>query len=319
MSTAAGKPKKDRHIRKREHDAQDWQSDHEHDQEIPSRKRPRGDDNDNYEGDGGSNSHTIVVETPESEAARRERERLADIEDRDAFAERVRNRDRERTKKIVDDRTSKMSGDLAEAALRRQLADDPEARGRALPSLRQHSRQDYLTKRELQQIELLRKEIADDAALFRGMKISKREHRELERKKELLKLVEERMRINDRLEGYQLPEDYITEQGKIDKKKKERVLYQRYDDAKPKDDQFITDIDQWEASQAQHSSFRTGATDRQEAVTDDYEFVFDESQTIQFVMDTTLGEGTQLTPAEKLLQSQIEEAEKRGKSAFTHI
>ena len=30
-----------------------------------------------------------------------------------------------------------------------------------MPSLREHSRQEYLTKRELQQIELLRKEIAE--------------------------------------------------------------------------------------------------------------------------------------------------------------
>jgi hypothetical protein len=40
------------------------------------------------------------------------------------------------------------------------LADDSKARGVTLPSLRQHSRQENLTKWEIQQIELLRKEIA---------------------------------------------------------------------------------------------------------------------------------------------------------------
>ena len=145
------------------------------------------------------------------------------------------------------------------------------------------------------------------------MKISKRERKELDRKKELLRLVEERLKIDDKWEGYQLPEDYITEQGKIDKKKKESVLYQRYEDAKPKDDQFTTDVDQWEAAQAKHSTFKTGAMDKQELVVD-YDYVFDESQTIKFVMDRALaGEGN-LSEADKLLQQQIDEAEQRGES-----
>ncbi|KAF9485861.1 P-loop containing nucleoside triphosphate hydrolase protein [Pholiota conissans] len=252
------------------------------------------------------------MEPIEDEEARKERERLEDLRDRDAFAERVRDRDKERAKKVVEDRSSKKSGAAAEAAQRRQLADDSEARGQALPSLRLHSRQEYLTKREMQQIELLRKEIADDEALFSGMKISKREQRDLERKKELLKLVEERLKINDKWEGYQLPEDYITEQGKIDKKKKQDALYKRYEEAKPKDDQFVTDVDQWEASQTRHSTFRTGAMDKKEFV-DDYDYVFDESQTIQFVMESSLP-GTTMTPAERLLQQQIDEAEKKAKT-----
>ncbi|KAH9480275.1 Pre-mRNA-splicing factor ATP-dependent RNA helicase-like protein cdc28 [Psilocybe cubensis] len=301
------KSKRDKQIRKREYDDKEWESD----EEEKARKRRRA-ETEEAEGSG-SRDEDAEMEIPESEEARKERERLEDIRDRDAFAERVKDRDREKTKKIVEDRSSK-TGAAAEAAQRRQLADDAEARGAALPSLRLHSRQEYLTKRELQQIELLRKEIADDEALFSGMKISKREKRDLERKKELLKLVEERLKINDKYEGYMLPEDYITEQGKIDKKKKQDALYKRYEDAKPKDDQFVTDVDQWEASQTMHSTFKTGAMDKKEIV-DDYDYVFDESQTIQFVLESSLpGVGTSLTPAEKLLQAQIDEAEKRART-----
>ncbi len=295
------KKERDRHTRKRDYDDKEWESD----EEEKARKRYRVDDS------------AMDVEEPEpefpeeDEAERKERERLDDLKDRDAFAERVRDRDRERTKKIVEDRSSKKSGAAAEAAERRQLADDADARGIALPNLRLHSRQEYLTKREIQQIELLRKEIADDEALFSGMKISKRERRELDRKKELLKLVEERMKINDTYDGYQLPEDYFTEQGKIDKEKKKNALYRRYEEAKPKDDQFVTDVDQWEAAQTQHSTFKTGAMDKRELV-EDYEYVFDESQTIQFVMDQTIAGNNKMTPAEKLLQDQIDAAEKRG-------
>ncbi|KIP03731.1 hypothetical protein PHLGIDRAFT_94352, partial [Phlebiopsis gigantea 11061_1 CR5-6] len=304
--------KKERHTRKRESDAREWESD----EEEHARKRKRSDEDHGRRRDEDEDEDLRMdnLEEEEDEETREERRRLKDLEERDAFAERVKHRDKEKTKRMVEDRSSKGSGGAAaEAAERRRLADDRDARERAMPSLREHSRQEYLTKREMQRIELLRREIADDEALFHGMKKTKREENELARKKELLRLVEERMKINDKYEGYQLPEDYFTEQGKIDKKKKENVLYQRYEDAKPKDDQFTTDVDQWEASQTKNSTFRTGALDKPELV-EEYEYVFDESQTIKFVMDATLsGEGT-MSAKDKLLQQQIDEAEKRAQT-----
>ncbi|KAK7039214.1 hypothetical protein VNI00_010119 [Paramarasmius palmivorus] len=302
------KDKRERALRKRTHDDKQWESD----EEEKAAKRRRMEEEYEREREQGQEEDE-EMEIPEDEETRKERERLEDLKDRDAFAERMRDRDKERTKKVVEDRSSKTSGAAAEAAERRRLADDAEARGLALPSLRLHSRQEYLTKRESQQIELLRKEIADDEALFSGMKISKSERRELERKKELLRLVEERFKIDDKHDGYYLPEDYITEQGKIDKKKKENALYQRYEEAKPKDDQFVTDVDQWEASQTKHSTFKTGAMDKRELV-DDYEYVFDESQTIKFVMESTMNPQSKLSAAEKLLQAQIDAAEKHAKT-----
>jgi pre-mRNA-splicing factor ATP-dependent RNA helicase DHX16 len=251
------------------------------------------------------------MDAPEDEDVRKERERLDDLKERDEFSERMRERDKQKTKKVVEDRSSKATGAAAEAAIRRQLAEDVEARTVALPSLRQHSRQEYLTKREIQQIELLRKEIQDEENLFSGMRVSKRERENIDRKKELLRLVEERLKINDKWEGYQLPEDYFTEQGKIDKKKKENALYNRYEEAKPKDDQFVTDVDQWEASQTHHSTFKVGAMDKKEII-DDYDYVFDESQTIKFVMEATLP-GANMSAADRLLQAQIDAAEKRGR------
>jgi pre-mRNA-splicing factor ATP-dependent RNA helicase DHX16 len=301
------KSKRDKQLRKRDADGRDWESDEE--DEI-ARKRTRADSYDGGRDDRREGSEEMG--DMEDEQTRREREREEDLRERDAFAERMRERDKERTKKVVEDHSLKGAA-AQDAARRRQLADDTTARVAAMPSLRERSRQDYLSKRELQQIELLRKEIQDDEALFRGMKVSKRERKELEYKKEVLRLAEERLKIDDRYDGYMLPEDYITEQGKIDKKRKEAVLYQRYEEAKVKDDQFVTDVDQWEASQTKHSTFKTGAMDREEVV-DDYEYVFDESQTIQFVLGTTMNQEAMMSPADKLLRQQIEEAEKRGKS-----
>ncbi|KAJ8074805.1 hypothetical protein AAF712_003922 [Marasmius tenuissimus] len=301
--------KRDKALRKRTQDDKQWESD----EEEKAAKRRRMDEEEEEMRRRDLEEEEEAMDIPEDEDTRRERERREDLEDRDAFAERMRERDKERTKKVVEDRSSKTSGASAEAAERRRLADDAEARGIALPNLRLHSRQEYLTKREVQQIELLRKEIADDEALFSGMKISKRERRDLEQKKELLRIVEERLKINDKWDGYQLPEDYITEQGKIDKKKKQNALYQRYEEAKPKDDQFVTDVDQWEASQTHHSTFKVGAMDKKEVV-EDYDYVFDESQTIQFVMDATMNPQNKMSAADKLLQAQIDAAEKHAKT-----
>ncbi|KAH9950558.1 pre-mRNA splicing factor [Amylocystis lapponica] len=307
-SERGAREKRTRHTRKRESDAREWESD----EEEQTRKRLRADDggDDRREREDGGEDE---LELPEDEEVRKERQRIEDLKERDEFAERVKGRDRERSKRVVEDRSSKAVGAAAEAAQRRQLADNSEMRGRAMPSLREHSRQEYLSKRELQRIELLRREITDDEALFRGMKMTKREQRDLEHKKELLRLVEERLKIDDKWEGYQLPEDYITEQGKIDKKKKEGVLYQRYEDAKPKDDQFTTDVDQWEAAQTKHSTFKTGSMDKPEMV-DEYEYVFDESQTIKFVMESTMGGENTMSAADKILQQQIDEAEKRAET-----
>ncbi|KAG9102102.1 hypothetical protein FRC06_002318 [Ceratobasidium sp. 370] len=300
--------KKERHTRKRDADGRDWESD----EEEKERKRRR--EFEEVEYDPPDRSVAAGDEADEDfvdEDERKETERLKDAKERDEFAKRVRDRDKDRTKKVVEDKSSRNTGHMAEVAQRRALADDAAARVAAMPSLRERSRQEYLTKRELQQIELLRKEIADDEALFRGMKITKREQRDLDYKKQVLRLAEDRMKIQDKYDGYQLPEDYITEQGKIDRKKKENVLYQRYEDAK--EGQFVTDIDQWEEAQAKNSTFKSGAQDKPELV-DDYDYVFDESQTIQFVMDKVMSGEGMLSEKDAALKAQIAEAERKAQT-----
>lgn len=295
-----------RRTRKRDKDDYQWEGD----EDDVNRKGGEAAEDPESQSREEDDQMTSPLETGEE---RLESARIKDLSERDTFANRVRDCDTGKTKKVVEDKSSK--GFSAEAAKRRELADNAAARVVAMPSLRERSRQDYLSKRELQQIELLRKEIADDENLFRGMKISKTEKKNLEYKREVLRLAEDRMKIDDKYDGYQLPEDYITEQGKIDKKKQQAVLLQRYDDAKAKEDQFVTDVDQWEESQAKHSAFKSGVLDKEE-IADDYEYVFDESQTIQFVFGNTLhnNQDGPLSAADRLLKSQIEEAEKLGTS-----
>jgi pre-mRNA-splicing factor ATP-dependent RNA helicase DHX16 len=73
----------------------------------------------------------------------------------------------------------------------------------------------------------------------------------------------------------------------------------------------VTDVDQWEASQRDKTSLKTGALDI-ELVEEAYDYVFDETQEIKFLQEGKL-DGTLTTEAQALLD-QIAEAEKKGKN-----
>ncbi|KIR24892.1 pre-mRNA-splicing factor ATP-dependent RNA helicase DHX16 [Cryptococcus deuterogattii LA55] len=297
--------KKARHARKR--DTEDnWVSDEE-DQEI---KRARTRSPLVPDGDNQAELPPGEPQPEETEEERLERERLEDLRERDEFAERIKEKDRDRTKRIVEDRSSKALGGI-EATRRANLMDDPAAREAAIADLRNRSRQEYLSKRELQQLDLLKMEVEDEKILFRNQKLSRKEERELERKKELIKLMEERKKIDDGTNGYMLPDDYITEQGRLDQKKKKDALYKRYEESKPVEGQFVTDVDQWEAAQQERTDLTTGALDK-EILVEDYDYVFDESQEIKFLKEGKM-DGTLTAEAQALLD-QVDKLEKNAQS-----
>lgn len=232
----------------------------------------------------------------------RERARLKDLAERDEFSRRIADKDKSSTRRVVEDRNP-------EAAARRLLAEDDDARASAMPSLRDRSRQEYLAKRAQQRMELLRLEIQDEERFFRGMKMTKREERDLEYKKEVLRLAEERSRIDDGGGGYVMPEDYITEKGKLDRGKKEQALYQRYNDARSEREKQgqVGDAELFEKEQIQRSRYVPEEASKE--LVEQYDYVFDESQTIQFVVESSLaGTTKEVSAKDKLLQQQIEEA-----------
>ncbi|GAA5854354.1 hypothetical protein JCM9279_004730 [Rhodotorula babjevae] len=255
----------------------------------------------------------------EDPAARAERERLRDLAERDEFAARMRDREKGRTKAkaLVGER----GGPVAVGRELDSAAGDDQAQIR---ELRGRARQAYLGKRELQQLDLLRLEVADFERDFRGVKLTRREQRELDHKKELLRLAEERLAIDDGGDHYQMPDDYFTEQGKIDSQRKKDLLTSRYTDVKPqryhggvphKDGEFVTDLEQYEHEQTAKAQLTAGALDRD--VVDqgaEYDYVFDDAVQIQFALDMEDRiEGT-VDPKEALLQAQIDEAERRAQS-----
>jgi pre-mRNA-splicing factor ATP-dependent RNA helicase DHX16 len=76
--------------------------------------------------------------------------------------------------------------------------------------LRERSRQEYLNLREEQRLELLRKKIEDDEFLFRDEELTEKERQQRDYDKTVLRLAEERLKINDKIDGYAMPEgDYF--------------------------------------------------------------------------------------------------------------
>lgn len=202
-----------------------------------------------------------------------------DAQERDEFAERLKQRDQDRTKKLVENRSTANDSDLQR---RRDLVNDHEARRAALPEIRDRARQEYLKLREEQQMELLRQEIADEEEMFKDQRLTEKEERELERKRELLRLAEERKNISGEVDTYAMPDDYITEKGKIDRKKKKDALFRRYED--PGKQVMQTEQEAWERQQMGNSKRQT--TEKAKAKKE-YEYVLDLDD-IDFVLEDTM-------------------------------
>lgn len=144
------------------------------------------------------------------------------------------------------------------------------------------------------------------------MKLPHGERVALERKKELLAAADARIAVDDQGDGYyRMPDEYLTEHGKIDNARKQRALSQRHEDARPKEGDFVTDVDHWEETQARGSALVSGMRGRSEEV-DGYDYVFDESQAIEFVEGHVMDGGKQGSTVDQLLQARVDEAEKRG-------
>ncbi|KAI1332801.1 P-loop containing nucleoside triphosphate hydrolase protein [Xylariaceae sp. FL0255] len=228
-----------------------------------------------------------------------------DRAEREAFAQRLKERDSGKSKK-TEGRAEKE---------RQRLADEIASNRAAMPDLRERSRQDYLKKREAERLALLRKQVAEESAELRsGVRLSEKEKAEFAKNREILRLAEERLRIDDHRDGYYMPEDYITEKGKIDKKRKEDALYKRYVERDEYgQEKFVTEHEEWEREQTQKAKAQINRAERE--YEGDYAPVLDPEQYIQWNLGSTLaGEGKQLTQEQRFLEAQIEAAEKKALS-----
>ncbi|KAJ9621488.1 hypothetical protein H2203_006974 [Taxawa tesnikishii (nom. ined.)] len=277
---------------------QDYSEEEEYETSAPKRARL----DDGTASPRSANGHAVPSED-EEERDRREREE---------FEKRLRAKDDKSTKKVVEDRSARDP----EIARRRALADDAERRNRELNDIRLRSRQDYLKKREAQELALLRKQVAEEEQEEReNPHLSRKEKEEFARNRETLRLAEERLRIDDHVEGYALPEDYITEKGRMDTKRKRDALYSRYVDRDEQGrERYVTEHEEWEREQLAKTKAQIVVNDRVNE--GDYEYVFDESQQIQWVSDRVMSGGlsNMKSKEEQMLAQQLLAAERKAKT-----
>ncbi|EWZ36789.1 Pre-mRNA-splicing factor ATP-dependent RNA helicase-like protein cdc28 [Fusarium oxysporum] len=195
---------------------------------------------------------------------------------------------------------------------KKRKTEDTAARNKAaLPDIRERSRQEYLKKREAERLALLRKQVAEETdELKSGVRLSEKEKAEFAKNREILRLAEERLNIDDHRDGYYMPEDYITEKGRLDRKKKEEALYKRHVE---KDqfgrEKFVTEHEEWEREQTTKVKAQIQRAEREN---NDYDLVMDESQYIQWKSDAKLpGDGRTLTKDQQAVLAQIDAAEKK--------
>jgi pre-mRNA-splicing factor ATP-dependent RNA helicase DHX16 len=163
-----------------------------------------------------------------------------------------------------------------------------------LSELRLKSRQDYLAKREAEQLALLRKQVQEEAEEERtNPRLSKAELREFARNRETLRLAEERASIDDGQMGYILPD--------ADYSRKAEVLNRKHQEP------YISEVQQWENEQTAKVKSQIKRPERVRE--DDYEFVFDQSTAINWVTD---GTGVDLDKLQ--LQQMLDAAEKKAQS-----
>ena len=296
--------KRDRHIRRAA--AEDDFEERWGDEEYVSPEEDEAQASDEHDSKRRRNGSADADSKELTQEQRDELERVKDIEEREAFAKRLHAKDDSKTKKLVEDMSGK---DARLNAQRRLLAEDAKARSAALPDLRERSRQEYLNKREAEKLALLRKQVQEETEELRsGVKLTEREKADFAKNREVLRLAEERKRIDDHIDGYQMPEDYITEKGKISTQKKKDAMYKRYVE---KDEygreKYVTEHDEWEREQAAKAKAQIQSHERDD--TGEYDYVLDPEQQIQWVMDKSRVL-PKMSNEERVIAEKLQEARK---------
>ena len=249
------------------------------------------------------------------------RKRLRDQQEKREFEERLRMKDDEKTKKYDNDRGKSNKNNAADN--KEEVDDDEEEVERGLvPDLRKVSRQEYLKKRELQKLEELKEQIADDEKIYEysGRPLTEKQKKDLEYKKKTLALAEAQLRNveESKEEVYQMPLTYDDVDDKANAKnnrdKRFQVALERYkesaqsrkeekDDANP-----FREQDEWEDHQIRQA--KMGKKNKEQDEKRGYDYVFEDQ--IAFVVDEQI-KGTNVSDSSWSSDSDSDVQRKKGR------
>eukprot|EP00804_Cyclotella_cryptica_P029443 CCRYP_011272-RB/>CCRYP_011272-RB protein AED:0.27 eAED:0.27 QI:368/1/1/1/1/1/11/21/1195 len=196
----------------------------------------------------------------------------------------------------------------------------------SIQDMRAESRRAYLQKRTKRELELLERELQDEeeiiAKLGGSSKMTKEEKRELELKREILRMAREHGHVEtDEAEAakkpdgfYRLPDDFDADDGDGRKKKTraqkgEELLTSRY--VEPKQEKSEQEL--WEEGQTQmaaglarHKKKKRVGGEADDDDEDKYDFVFEEEQIDFICVDTNKGYDNRKKPSWKKDDENVE-------------
>ena len=230
-----------------------------------------------------------------SEETARERERLRDQEEKREFEERLRMKDEEKTKKLDNGGGILKSNKIKSTNAEGDEEDEEEVKRGLIPDLRKVSRQEYLKKRELQKLEELKEQIADDEKMYEygGRPLTEKQKKDLEYKKQTLALAEAQLRNveESKEEVYQMPLTYDDVDDKANAKnnrdKRFQVALERCKESaqsrkeEKEDANPFKEQDEWEDHQIRQA--KMGKKNKEQDEKRGYDYVFEDQ--IAFVVD----------------------------------
>ncbi|CAF1622309.1 unnamed protein product, partial [Adineta ricciae] len=194
--------------------------------------------------------------------------RTTDLRERDAFAKRLRERDEEQTKKKFKTEP---------------VASDPDRSKLSVQELRNKSRRVYLANRKDKKLQELEDELADEDYLFKGVKLSKREQREIEAKKYALYLAREHEKAEqmENVERYHMPTGKSEDTSKVDRYREDMRSADNKSHAQNSDQR------RWEDEVIHTAISHYGSLDKEaKSKQPKYDYILDEE--IQFVQQLTI-------------------------------
>ena len=129
-----------------------------------------------------------------------------------------------------------------------------EERKNMVQEMKKMSRWKYLEQREIQQLDIMRRQIEDEENTFKNVKLTDREQKEHELNKKIYQIALDKSKQREEVLGFKMQEEFDnTENPKLADRFK--VLYNRYEDEKPQ----ATEQEIWEKAQTSRSKYKYGS------------------------------------------------------------
>lgn len=245
-------------------------------------------------------------EEDEEEWEREERERIQDLEERDAFAERVKQKDKDKTRHILERNDKKA---YEEAQKRLKMAEEDQRK--MLPELRKQSRRQYLTKREQEKLEDLEAEIVDEEYLFSTQKLTAKERKDLDYKRQIRDLARDYKKAGAKEKEERKNRYYMPEENR-NKSIPQKEMELEFEET-PREGG--GEQGRWEEARVATATLQFGAREERERrikeEQEKYQLVLEEEEMINFVSTAITMKGTL---SEKESEPEISLAEKEKQS-----